>query len=144
MVDTLSTWADIQSLASRTTHLDLVFKPKLARDMLAVAIQLYKWYRNLTNSTKIVENLLLTQELSKISIIEETKKQLNCDLDDNDLLEATDIGGEDASDTDNLLDQETENEMAVESDDRRFDDDSDIDVTEFNSMQLLGMQNFGL
>lgn len=64
----------------------------------------------------------MTQQLSKISL---GSGDVERPVEENDVPEATDIGGEDVSDGENLPDESGDNEMVVEG--TAFDDDDYAD-----------------
>lgn len=133
LVDTLVQWADVQSLSTRASDMEISFKSKLAGNMLNAAISLLKWYRHKTTSIKALEYYSVsTNDQAMTENVLPSKEE-----DENEFLEATDIGGEDGSDADNI-DHETENDMVVDNGDDEFVD-SEGDPNEFNSMQMLAM-----
>ena len=118
LVDSLITWADIQSLLPRTTDTEIVFKPKFARDMLKLAINLFKWFRSRNCSAKALEAHLV--------LFPNSAEETSCNglMQVSEMVEGTDPGMEDISDNENVVDQETETEMHVDED---LDEDSDAD-----------------
>ena len=159
MINELCLWSDLQSLATRTTEADIGFKPKLARSILQTACLLHKWYRNQTTTTKALENLLMSQQLSKIklrdnnSIASGLNNKSIAGIDDLELLEQTDIGGEDGDDSDNennIDEHETENNNEDDDEPDNHEDhendhddylDSEIDPNELHT-QLIGFSPF--
>jgi ankyrin repeat protein len=140
LVKSVSTWADVQSLLSRTTESEVVLKTPLVRKMLASTVALFKWQKVRSSSQKILcassgaepmhlgdggDNLV--SKLANVSSL----------LDDDDHpnnLDATDAGGEGVSDGEggNLMDPDTETEMQVdgENDDAQVDDSDSDDNNE--------------
>lgn len=55
LISALVTWGDTQSIASRCTTVDIFFRPKFAREMLAVAIELFRWYISNNNCTRTLK-----------------------------------------------------------------------------------------
>lgn len=151
LLQTLCTWSDVQALLIRCSDNDLTFKVQLAKQMLSVAILLYRWHRSRTNGFKAL-GLTFSHEYLNANFAA-VQVQHNSDLkmtdssgrlvDENDLMEATDAGGEEYSDNDNdmnddgdngQMDQDTgtENEMGGNEHDAGNDAfDSDEEGAEF-------------
>lgn len=53
LVQQLGLWADLQSLLSRTSEIDLCIKASLVRKLYSVAISLFKWYRCRASAQKL-------------------------------------------------------------------------------------------
>lgn len=142
LLDSLVQWADVQSLANRVSDAEVLFKAKLARSMLNATISLYKWYRNKTASLKALENLIASQPMLVNSEVLDAKPMTDNHIldEDNDILEATDIGGEEEGSDGENLDHETENEMPVDGEDDFAD--SVGDLNELNTMQIFAMPPF--
>lgn len=52
LLDSLCSWADVQSLLSRSNASEVIFKWPIARRMLAVAVELFKWHKQRISATK--------------------------------------------------------------------------------------------
>jgi hypothetical protein len=52
LIESLIEWSDIQSLLSRCSDFDIIYKPTLAKRMLIVAKTLYKWHLKRFSSLK--------------------------------------------------------------------------------------------
>ena len=131
LLDSLCLWSDLQSVISRCTDSDIAFKPTLARQVLSVAISLYKWHRHRACPIKALACLNGNNVVSPMAY--SSKKSHNSD---RDALEATDAGGEDdGSETavDHDQDTETENPADIDNDmdeDGNDEDDLDSDVVD--------------
>jgi hypothetical protein len=110
--------------------------------MLNATISLYKWYRNKTASLKALENLIASQPILANGEVLEANSMTDGQIldEDNDILEATDIGGEEEGSDGENLDPETENEMPVDGEDDFAD--SVGDPNELNAMQIFAMPPF--
>lgn len=95
-------------MLTRHTEDDVVFKPSMARQMLAASISLYKWYRNRQSAVKSLGLVLptpldvLADGVDGLTSLRLTSTALpDGDVDDGEgtLMEETDAGGE-ASDND--------------------------------------------
>eukprot|EP01038_Epipyxis_sp_PR26KG_P014990 gene14990-20164_t len=138
LLTSLCTWADVQSLIARCSESELSFKSQMARSLHATAIALYRWYRNRSSAVKAL-NL---HAASSVSLAIASSIQfsgtgkihygngLQDDVDEPDMMEATDAGVE-GSDNENdgiAMDQDTENELGVnDGDPDDLLDDSDDD-----------------
>lgn len=137
LIDLLCSWSDIQSLISRTTEMEVSFKSKLARSMLSAANQLYKWHCMRNFTTKRLDYMMMyNRNQSSISPFSKALNLIdskllsseNTDGNDIDYMEATDIGNEEGSDSDNF-DQDIEDETNGQNI-PMDDDESDIDPNE--------------
>lgn len=52
LLDSLCSWADVQSLLNRSNVSEVSFKWPLARRMLAVAVELYKWHKHRVSAVR--------------------------------------------------------------------------------------------
>lgn len=166
LTENLSTWSDLQSLAFRTSEVEVTLKPKFARDLYRLVSNLFKWQRTKSHCGRALENYflrfpkLLQNVEEKFTDFGAMRGELGSlrgeshllagssarGLEDGDLIEATDAGGEEdlsVSDVDNMLDQETETEMIIDGDgdDGRFEDadeDSEEDPSELSIMHMVG------
>jgi len=169
LIENLAMWSDLQSLVFRTSESEINLKPKFARDLYRVVSSLFKWHRSRSNCGKALEVYLqrfpkllqgFEDELDEFAMRRVGDDMLGSSLrdsaasmrkcgnrvvDDIDVVEATDAGGEEdiSVSSYNVLDQETETEMVVDpdGDDGRFedvDDDSEADPNELNPMHMVG------
>ena len=114
LIESIKEWSDVQSLLSRTNEMDVSFKHSFAKRMLTAAISLFKWYRMRHSGTKA----LGLDSNSSSSLC------LGCE---DDVAERLD--GEEGSDVENLMDQDTETELPAEGDaDDAQDDEDDSDA----------------
>eukprot|EP00607_Mallomonas_marina_P007855 CAMPEP_0182420398 /NCGR_PEP_ID=MMETSP1167-20130531/5168_1 /TAXON_ID=2988 /ORGANISM="Mallomonas Sp, Strain CCMP3275" /LENGTH=639 /DNA_ID=CAMNT_0024596285 /DNA_START=114 /DNA_END=2033 /DNA_ORIENTATION=- len=139
LVEMLMQWADVQSLATRTTELEVGFKTMLARKMLAVGLLLFRWQRHMSSSSKALGLTPLAMERNR------TNNADGSGVGEIDGLENGDACGEDAgSDGEGLMDQDqdTETEMPAEGDaDEIVEPDSD---TEDDQVTHQGHHGHGL
>lgn len=162
----ITLWADLQSLSSRVTEAEVSFKPKIAKNYLEIVSSLHKWYRNQVIPTKALQHLRESKQIREIyspageyigferyTVNGEfnhshLKREVGMVDNDADIIETTDIGVEDDisddGDIDDIaMDQETENEMAVDGDNDNDDQDdyvdSDGDLDEFHAVQMMGL-----
>jgi hypothetical protein len=147
LVESVTTWADVQSLISRTTESEVVLKTPLVRKMLASTVALFKWQKVRSSSEKILCATsginVLDQNVGEGAVDNFMSKldHVSSLLDDDENaenLDATNAGGEGMSDgeVENAMDPDTETEMQVdgEIDDPNGDDsDSDPDM-QFNAL----------
>lgn len=114
LLESIRQWSDVQNLISRTTELDVSFRHPLAKKMLAAALALYKWHRQRNNSVKA---LGLDTAVGSLATA-------GCEDDVAERLE-----GEEGSDVEGLMDQDTETELPAEGDvDDAQDDEDDSDA----------------
>jgi len=124
LLEALCTWADTQSLIFRCSESDVVFKPQMARSMLSVAVSLYRWHRSRISPLKSLGLISSGSGHHNTSNASMTVSETNMkmadnhtfahDVEDGDLMEATDAGGEENSDNEYdvvNMDPDTENEM---------------------------------
>lgn len=57
LIDLLLTWADIQSLSSRVSEAEVIFRVGFARSFIGVAVKLFKWYRSVNSPTRLSDCL---------------------------------------------------------------------------------------
>lgn len=102
LVDGLCVWADVQGLARRANEQQVAFKSALARQMLSVAIQLYRWYRGHQSTVKRLGLVLTGAGDSVMEIasgldsqrLGSSRPDKLPEEEDGDLMEETDAGGE--------------------------------------------------
>ena len=109
LLTSLCTWADTQSLLSRTSEADVAFKAPFARKMLVVASEVAKWHRQRCSSIKA---LGLTQEVA--------------DYCDEGVGPEVATAGEDNHSGDDVMDEDTDQDVHNDEDaDDAAADDSD-------------------
>ena len=140
LVESAIQWSDVQSLVSRTGEKDVTFRFSLAKKFLTLANSLYKWYRHRHNAAKALEfPPILLAGGTYNNILTLANSYLNgsscLDItDDFDGIETADLGtgGEEESDIEGVMDQDTETEeLPLDGDmddpDPHDDDNSDIE-----------------
>lgn len=131
LVEMLTQWSDVQSLAMRTTEVEVGFKAILARKMLAVALLLFRWQKQMSSASKALGLTSLVADRSRIGA--DGAGVGGCEIDG---VENVDGCGEDVgSDADGLMDQDqdTETEMPAEGDaDEAAEQDSDLEDDNHN------------
>lgn len=55
LVEALVTMSDLQSLSSRTTDAEVIFKGAFARSFIDVAVELFKWVRSRNSAVRRLE-----------------------------------------------------------------------------------------
>lgn len=114
LLESMKEFSHAQGLLSHTSELDVTFKHPFAKRMLAAAISLFKWYRMRHNGTKALG----------LDATSSSSSSLGCE---DDVAERLD--GEEGSDVENLMDQDTETELPAEGDaDDAQDDEDDSDA----------------
>lgn len=114
LLESIRQWSDVQSLLSRSTESDVSFRHPLAKKMLAAALALYKWHRQRHNSVKALG----------LDATTASSASAGCEDDVAERLE-----GEEGSDVEGLMDQDTETELPAEGDvDDAQDDEDDSDA----------------
>ena len=107
-------WSDVQSLLARVTESEVTFRHPLAKKMLAAALAMYKWHRMRHNGVKALG----------LDTATGSSACQGCGDDAAERLE-----GEDGSDVEGLMDQDTETELPAEGDaDDAQDDEDDSDA----------------
>lgn len=114
LLESIRQWSDVQSLLSRTTEADVSFRHPLAKKMLAAALSLFKWHRIRNSGVKALG----------LDAISNSCATVGCEDDVAERLE-----GEEGSDVEGLMDQDTETELPAEGDaDDAQDDEDDSDA----------------
>lgn len=147
LLQSLIEWADVQVLLSRSVGVggngsgEVSFKHTMARRMLGVAVDLFKWHKQRISSVKwlsllpphvlAIEQRQLQFELHQQTIRDGVSSmQITTEEEENeDLVAGTDAGGEEGSDADLDLPAEPETETdfpaGAEGDDLLEDSDND-------------------
>lgn len=158
LLESLNNWADIQNMLMRTNDTEVTFKWPLARRMLTATVAFYRWYRMRANAQKWLglsnpENgtATITQAalLNRAAGSHTTNMRLAgiMDGDEAELMEATDAGGEEASDIEHdiaIAENEADNEfIPAENDPPVIDSDDDSVVGNNNHHQAAQIAFFG-
>lgn len=126
LIESLIQWSDIQSLLSRCSDVDIIYKPALAKRMLIVANTLYKWHLGRCSSLKQLNlpnsflSLIASEDNEKVFESEYKIEYMAFmeryyDLDDSDSV------------FEKMLDHDTETEGGVGN---QGENDNDNDVLE--------------
>lgn len=133
VLETIYQWADVQSILQRCEESEFIFKHQFARRMLSATVSLYRWHRERHNAQKVLK---LFPALEDAGTSPRTStgsgtggsatNRLTVDADD--VMDATDAGGEEASDIEQeiaLAEQQHAYDMAPgEGPEMDSDDDS--------------------
>jgi hypothetical protein len=104
VLETIANWSSVQSLLHNSADTDISFKWPFARRMLTATMTMYRWFRNHNSALKTLglENgEMLWSTSSQLSLFPNKKAGRRLGMlptDDLELLEATDVGGEETSD----------------------------------------------
>ena len=145
LLEALMLWSDVQSLASRSSDREVVFRGALARRMLDVATLLFRWLRHMSSSGKVLG-------IGASGFMSDRKHGGaggglgNDGGTDGDMLDGGEGGcGEDGgSEADGVMDQDqdTETEMPVEGDvddaQEQDSDNEDGQIFGFNGGSVFG------
>ena len=116
LIASLSLWADTQSLISRTTEAEVAFKAPFARKLLQVAGQLCRWYRHRSQSVKA------------LALTVDSCDMVDCDDDVDNDGQVTETAGEDNSDHENIMDEDTDQDGPGDEEGDELGDDSDFEA----------------
>ena len=151
LLESINNWADIQSLLMRTNDTEITFKWPLARRMLTTTVAFYRWYRMRGNAQKwlglnppesaisVVTHAAL---MNRTSVTSNMRLAGIMDGDEGELMEATDAGGEEASDIEHdiaIAENEADNEFIPQDNEAPVldsDDDSVVANTHHQAAQI--------
>mmetsp|Transcript_19516 Transcript_19516/g.21165 ORF Transcript_19516/g.21165 Transcript_19516/m.21165 type:complete len:662 (+) Transcript_19516:299-2284(+) len=121
LLESIHYWADVQSLLTRVTEQEVIWKYPIAKKMLSATVALYRWYRQRNSAAKWL-GLVATHNGPSLKLLN------MLEAEEADIFEATDPGAEEGSD--NELDvlpvePDTETEFAPpgDADDAMADSD---------------------
>lgn len=120
LVKTLQSLADIQSLRARTSEMEVTFRAPIVKKVLAAAIDLFKWYRYRSCSQRIAFHAMSSTTRSRADLTDAHYGGLG-GYGMLDSMDGADVTGTDVAGSDELeiLDQDTENEVANGFDDNQ-------------------------
>jgi hypothetical protein len=112
LVKSLKGLADVQSLRSRTTELEITFRSPMVKQALSVAVELFKWHRYRSSSQKIALHAMSSSLQSRpgqgsSNMRDKWLNSYDAAGGSIENLEGTDVAGSDLE----PLDQDTENEV---------------------------------
>jgi len=103
LLQSLVTWADIQSLLQRSSEVEVTFKTQMARQMHTAAIALYRWHRHRSAASKALRLVAPSAVNSSsgympLHVLRAEHDESGPYGDEAEMMEATDAGGEDEDD----------------------------------------------
>ena len=111
----LTSWSDVQSLTSRVSEAEVIFRTGFARHFIGVAVQMFKWFRTAHSPIRMADLLSNFSASGRISGMHRTDSAdvmaMTHMMDVDDII--TDAGGDDEEGEDDDQEENDFNSIAA-------------------------------
>lgn len=112
LVEMLTVWSDVQSLTTRISEAEVIFRTGFARHFISVAVQLFKWFRMAHSPTRMSDLLCNSSGgAAGMHTTDSADMALTRIMDVDDII--TDAGGDDEEGEDDDQEENDFNSIAA-------------------------------